>query len=148
MKTALRAASLVLASVIFAGCVVSIGGDGGGRGRHEVPPPVVVPPTREDAAVFAEIDAARKLSFESGKLELLRNVAGRPELSPAAQVHVVNTALQTLSFESSRLEVVRVLVANPGFSSAARESLFRQLNRFELEASRNEVVQLLQHKPS
>ncbi len=140
---------LGLAALLPAGCVVSIGGDGS-RGRHEVPKPpppvVVVPANTEDAATLAEIDAAAKLNFDAGKVTALKNVAARPSLSAAGQVHLVNTTLTHLSFDSGKVEVLKVLIDNPGFSPAAREAIFRQLERLSFDGSRSSILEAIQRR--
>lgn len=144
-----RVAGIGLAGWLGAGCVVSIGGGDGGKSRSEVPKPlpppvVVVSPNTEDAAVLAEIDAAGRLNFDAGKVTALKNVAARPDLSAAAQVHLVNTVLNRLSFDAGKVEVLRVLIESPAFAPAAKEAVFRQLERLSFDASRTAVMEAIQ----
>jgi hypothetical protein len=150
MKTMARVTGLALMAAWWTGCVVSIGGGEGTKTRHEVPkppPPVVVMPANtEDAATLAEIDAAAKLSFDSGKVSVLKNVAARPSLSPSAQVHLVNSTLRNLSFDAGKVEVLKVLIENPGFSPAAKEAIFRQTERLSFDSSRSAVIESIQQR--
>lgn len=104
----------------------------------------MVPANTEDGAVLAEIDAAGKLSFDAGRVTTLKNVAARTSLSPAAQVHLVNTTLRVLDFEAGKVEVLNTLIVNPAFSPAAKEAILRQLERLEFDASRLQVMQAIQ----
>ena len=150
IQWAVRTLVVGAVSVLLAGCVVSIGGGEGTRPRNEVPKPpppvVVVPANTEDAATLAEIDAAAKLSFDSGKVVALKNVAARPSLSPAAQIHLVNTTLGSLSFDAGKVEVLKVLIGTPGFSPAAKEAIFRQTERLSFDSSRGAVIEAIQHR--
>jgi hypothetical protein len=133
---------------IMTGCVVRIGGtrDEGQSTRDErsKPPLIVVPAAAEDGPVLAEIDAAAKLSFDSGRVEALRNVASRPTLSPAAQAHLVNTAMRSLQFEASKVSVLGALIENPAFSPTASETIFRQLDHLQFDSSRTAIMRRVQ----
>lgn len=148
MKTMIRLVAALGMAVLLSGCVVSIGG--GTRSRDEVPkpppPPVVVPSNTDDAAVMAEIDAATKLSFEAGKLSALKNVASRSGITPPVQVHLVNVGLRTFGFEASKVDLLMTLIANPALAPVARESILRQIDRLDFEASRNQVIQAIQQR--
>lgn len=151
MKSFAAGLVLLLGLAGVTGCVVSVGSESGESvaGRHEVPkpPPVVVlPGNSEDSAVMAEIDAAGKLSFDNGKGTALRNVAVRPSLTPAAQVHLVGTTLRVMSFDAGKVSVLLALIENPAFSPAAKESIFRQLERLSFDASRSQVMDAIQRK--
>lgn len=148
----LAVVGLGLWAATLGGCVVKVGGnvDDEKPWRDEVrksPPPVVVMPANtEDAATLAEIDAAAKMSFDSGRVPALKNVAARPSLSPAAQVHLINTSLRSLSFDAGRIDVLLALIENPGFSAAGKEAIFRQIERLDFDASRQRVMSAIQEK--
>ncbi len=142
--------SLTLAA-LTPGCVVSIGG----QNRTPPPPPprqeppkpnpvVVVPSLPEDTATLAEIDAIAGLSFENTKTQGFLPVASRPGLSPAAQVHLVNTSLRSLSFEHSKVTVLLAVIANPSFNPATKEAILRQLDMLAFENSKATVLNAIQ----
>lgn len=88
--------------------------------------------------------AAGNLSFDAGKTAALRNVASRGSLTPAGQVHLVNTALTRLSFDAGKVDVLTTLIRNPAFPPAAKEAVFRQIERLQFDASRVRVMSAIQ----
>jgi hypothetical protein len=143
----MRVTALLLSGVLLSGCVVSVGG--GSHSRHERPKgsaPVVVVGNTEDAALMAEIDAAGKLSFDSGRVAALQNIASRPALDSAAQVHLVNAAFERLEFEASKLQVLMTLIQNPALSPAGKEAIFRQIDRLEFDGSKRQVIDAIQQR--
>src|SRR5687767_11263028 len=77
------------------------------RQQASTPAPVtVVPATGDDSATLAEIQAASKLDFDSGRLESLSAIARRPNLSPTVQVSLVNTAYKSLDFDSAKVSLL------------------------------------------
>lgn len=148
-------AALATIALLATGCVFSISGSEEDRDHHRAtksgpppePAPVVVMPTNtEDSATLAEIDAAAKLSFDEGKGAALGNVASRPGISPAIQVHLINTTLRRLSFDDGKIAVLRGLILNPSFSPAAKEAIFRQLELLRFDDSRTAVMKLIQSR--
>lgn len=134
---------LVGSSLLLAtGCVISVGG------RHSPPPPpappVVMPPevvaTPGDAATFAEIDASARLDFENGRHDALAAIAARPNLSPAAQVHLINVAYRCLSFDDKKVSVIRQVIANPAFSDPGRQAVVSQLNLLSFDSNRQTLL--------
>lgn len=63
-------------------------------------------------STIAEIEAVRMLASESARLNVLRTIASRPDLSPEARIHLVE-AVRMLASESSREEVLMILAENP-----------------------------------
>src|SRR5258708_7660991 len=59
-----------------------------------------------DPATIAEIDAAAQLSFENNKMAHFSQLAGRANLSPEAQAHLVEMVFKHLSFENNQLQVL------------------------------------------
>src|SRR5438309_128520 len=59
-----------------------------------------------DQAAIAEIDAAAQLSFENNKMAQFSQLAGRANLSPEAQAHLVEMVFKHLSFENNQLQVL------------------------------------------
>lgn len=151
-KQVTRWAVLGMMSVVLAGCVVKVGGDGDGeesRRRHELsktgpPTEVVVPANTEDSATMAEIGSVSKLSFDAGRVPVLRNIAARPALGPATQVHLVNTTLKHLSFDAGKIDVLLTLIENPDFSAAGKETILRQIDRLNFDASRSQIIAAIQ----
>ncbi len=137
--------------ISLSGCVVAIGNGSKHEkhDRHEPPRPVVyVPAGTQDSVAIAEIDAAASLGVEGARMEALGRVASRPDLSPATtQVHLVNTALSRLDLESNRLGLILTLIANPAFDGVTAEAIYRQIDRFALESSKQQVIGALQSRP-
>jgi len=145
------ATSLLLSAfcILATGCVVSIGGNDKPRQHDEVPKPspvVIVPGNTLDSATLAEIDAITKLSLDSGKRDGFRAVASRAGISPAVQVHLINTTLRSLSFEAGKVEVLVHLIQNPSFSDAAKEAIFRQIDHLAFDGSKTTVMNAIQER--
>jgi hypothetical protein len=123
-------------------------------GSRRPPPaePVVVIPsgplTPGDAATMAEIDAAAKLRFDGAKQESLNELARRPGLSPAAQVHLVNTVYRKLSFDNAKVDLLRTLILNPAFSDAARQAIVTQLDHLAFDSHKQEILRQLNQRIS
>jgi uncharacterized protein YneF (UPF0154 family) len=103
MKKVLLMGVLCLVIGGIGGCFVSVkDGCHSREGMHE---PMV-------DSTIAEIEAVRMLASESGRLNVLRAIAGRPGLSPEARIHLVE-ACRMLASESSREEILMILAENP-----------------------------------
>jgi len=130
---------LLCVCVLSGGCSVTIG-TGPGPDR---------PPRRSypDADVtLSEIDAVSQLSFDSGKLAAYQDIAARPHLSAAAQVYLVQRALDELSFESSRLSVVQTLIKNPDFLAEGKQAILDNLDAFSFDSSKQSVLTSLNRR--
>ena len=106
------------------------------------------PLTPGDAATLAEIDAAARLNFDSAKKEALTQVAQRPGLSPAAQVHLVNVSYRCFSTDHSKVELLRTLIDNPGFSDAARQAIVAQLDHLSFDTHKQAILRRLNERLS
>lgn len=141
MKRNLLIAPLLAGSTLLTGClVVDIG-------RKSPPPPVapapqvvIVPATPADSATFAEIDAAARLSFDTAKVDSLSKIAARQNLSPAAQVHLVDAVFHNLSFENSKVSLLQLLVQNPAFCNAAKHSIVARLQQFSFDSNKSVLL--------
>lgn len=103
MRKVLLMGVLCLMTAGIEGCFISVkDGCHSREGMHE---PVV-------DSTIAEIEGVRMLASESGRLNVLRAIAGRPGLSPEARIHLVE-ACRMLASESSREEVLMILAENP-----------------------------------
>lgn len=101
---------------------------------------IIVPDPDTDPGTIAEIDAAMKLSFDDSKTAALKAIALRKNLSPAAQVHLVNSSMQGLSFADSRLEVMKTLAANPAFCVPAKQTMLAQIDRLDFEGYKRDLL--------
>jgi hypothetical protein len=130
--------------ITLTGCIVHI--DGARRESSHTERVVVVPSKAEDRELIAEIDAISALNFQSSRADALRSIARRSDLTPAAQVHLVNTTLSKLDFENSRSAVLRALIQNPSFSRAGKEAILSQLEKLSFENSRTAILKAINER--
>ncbi len=148
MKQLIRCSALLLASVWLAGCI-SISTHPRARDPVVVKERVVVvPESQEDSATVAEIDAASKLHFDSTRVGALSVIAERPDLSPAAQVHLVDAAFRCLDFENSKIGILQTLIDNRAFCRAAKESILTQLDKLSFENNRKAILDAINRRGS
>lgn len=108
MKRFLLLTAAAVCLILVSGCYVRVG-----TGPRPDPRPHPRPHHGGgDESVFAEIDAARQLSFDSSRLEVLLAIARRPCLSERARGYLAQS-LDMLSFDSSRRKVLMALAENP-----------------------------------
>jgi hypothetical protein len=142
MKTKLPFIALILLAAGLTGCVgVSIGSR---RPPDPSAPPVML--ASADAATVAEIDAAARLSFDSSRLQVLSRIAKRGDLSPAAQVHLVNVGYRSLSFEDSKVALLRSVIANPAFCDTTRHAIVTQLGSLSFDNNKQAVLNELNNR--
>ena len=96
----------------------------------------------EDMAI-KEIDAVSKLSSQDARQEFYTTLAGRTDLGPRAQAHLVEAAFKRLSSEDARFAVIETLIANPSFSSAAKSAILDRLGRLSVDSHRTEILEQL-----
>lgn len=139
MNSFLRTLTLTSLCLVLTGCVgISIGNR---ASNPRTPPPAPLPVAgASDAATMAEIDAATKLKMDSDRLGALLQIATRPDLSPASQVHLVNCAYRGLSFDSSKVQLLRALIKNPAFGDSTRHAIVTQLEYLPMESSRRSIL--------
>jgi len=131
----------------FVGCVgISVG-------RRQPPPeqPVVVsstPLSAAEAATIAEIRAASGLTFDNQKLESLKQIAQRRDLSAVTQVHLVNSAYCCLTFDNQKVDLLRTIISHPGFGDAARHAIVSQLDKLSFDSHREEILRLINQRVS
>jgi hypothetical protein len=139
MKTKPFLIALVFLAAGLTGCVgVSIGS------RRPPDPPVVI--ASADAATAAEIDAAARLSIDSARLEALSRIAKRGDLSPAAQVHLVNVGYRSLSLEDSKVALLRSMIASPAFCDTTRHAIVTQLGSLSFDNNKQAVLNELNNR--
>ena len=135
---------LISALIPLTGCInLSFGSR---RPPAQPPAPIVVPAhplTPDEAATIAEIDAAARLNFDNARKHSLSQIAQRPNLSPAVQVHLVNAAYRSISFENAKVELLHTVIANPAFSDAARQAIVTQLNRLSFDSHKQAILRQL-----
>jgi len=99
-----------------------------------------------DDQTIAEIKAISKLSFDADKQRAYKRIAAREGLSEAAQVHLVNEALNNLSFEAAKEDIVLTLIRNPDFASAAESAILKRLDKFSFESSKNKILDAINQR--
>jgi hypothetical protein len=69
-------------------------------------------------------------------------------LTPAAQVHLVNTSLNLLSLEASRFALLQILIESPAFTNAAKEAVLTQIQKLGMESSRLAILKAINERGS
>lgn len=135
-----------LSFMAFVGCIgISVGK------RPPSPEPIVVsggPLGSADAATIAEIHAAASLTFDNQKLESLKQIARRRDLSAVAQVHLVSSAYRCLTFDNQKVDLLRTIISHPAFSDAARSAIVTRLDQLSFDSHREEILRLINQRIS
>jgi hypothetical protein len=131
-----------VAVLLLTGCVGVV------IGRQSPPPAPTMPLNAADAATVAEIDAAARLTFDNQKLESLKQIAQRRELSPVAQLSLVDAGYSCLTFDNQKVDLLRAIIANPGFGDSARHAVVSQLNNLSFDNHRQEILRLINQRVS
>lgn len=135
MKKSLLAVGLFVSAVCLAGCLVIFSEET--RGPDE--PPVCAPIDE----TIAEIDAVSKLSFDSDRQQGYKRIAERTELSPDAQIYLVEAVFEKLSFDNAKEEVLLTLIENPSFCRAAEQAILEGLDRLAFENSKKKILKAI-----
>jgi hypothetical protein len=123
------------------GCVgISIGNRGSAPRSTRTTPAPLPAAASSDSATLAEIDAANTLNMDSNRTEALLQIANRENLSPTAQVHLVNSTYRSLNFDSSKVRVLKGVIANPAFCDPARQAVVSQLELISMESNRRAIL--------
>ena len=93
--------------------------------------------------MIREIDTAGQLAFDNNKAAILTSIAQREDLSPAAQVHLVDVTFKHLSFENMKVDVLLALIENPNFSTDARSAILGRLDRLAFETNKIKILEAL-----
>ncbi|MHC4070182.1 MAG: hypothetical protein ACYSR8_11540 [Planctomycetota bacterium] len=140
MKRVLLNPVMILAAIWLTGCTVVVH-------EHKSHPPhepdVIHVPAD---GVIEEINAAGKLSFDPHRRDAYMRIAKRPDLSDAAQVHLVNAAFDNLSFEPMKRDVLMALISNPCFSPAGRQAILTQLDKLSFEPTKTEILEAISRR--
>ncbi|MHC4543442.1 MAG: hypothetical protein ACYTDW_00630 [Planctomycetota bacterium] len=140
MKRVLLNPVMILAAIWFTGCTVVVHE----QKRHPPHEPHV---SRVPAdGTIEEINAVGKLSFEPHRRDAYKRIAKRPELSDAAQEHLVNAVFDNLSFEPMKRDVLMALISNPCFSPAGRQAILSQLDRLSFESTKTEILEAISRR--
>ena len=140
MKRVLLNPVMILAAFWLTGCMVVVHED-----KRHLPhePDVIYVPAD---GVIEEINAAGKLSFDPHRRDAYMRIAKRPELSDAAQVHLVKAVFKNLSFEPMKRDVLMALISNPCFSPAGRQAILTQLDRLSFEPTKTEILEAISRR--
>ncbi len=139
MKRVLLNPVMILAAIWFTGCTVVVHE----QRRHPHEPHVSRVPAD---GTIEEINAVGKLSFDPHRRDAYMRIAKRPELSDAAQVHLVKAVFKNLSFEHFKRDVLMALISNPCFSPAGRQAILTQLDRLSFEPTKTEILEAISRR--
>lgn len=148
MKKASLLCGLLLVTLWAQGCI-SVHSD-----KRTVPsrppapkpvPPAPPAPEPEDMTI-KEIAAVSTLSSENRRREFYTTFAGRTDLSPRAQVYLINTIFKRISSENARTAILKVLIANPSFTTDSEKAILDRLRYISSENSRAEILRRLSER--
>ena len=135
--------TILLFSYTLAGCggadIVVVGHPGG---PAEDPDIIVI----DDQATIAEIVAARSLNLSSDRAEHLGKIARRPNLGPAGQAYLVDSAHDALSFEDQKVSVLTTLIKNPTFCAEAKSRVLDRLDELKFNSNRKSILSALDRR--
>lgn len=139
--------TILIFSYTLTGCggadIVVVGHPGGYPGGPADDPDIIV---IDDEATIAEIDAARELSFSSDRAEHLGKIARRPNLGPAAQAYLVDSAHDALSFEDQKVSVLTALIKNHTFCAEAKSRVLDRLDELKFNNNRKSILSALDRR--
>jgi hypothetical protein len=138
MRTSILTIGLILASLCLPGCIAI-----NAEKRTCATPSGTIEP---EAMAIKEIDAAGKLSNQNARQEFYTNYAGRTDLGPQAQVHLVEAVFKRLSSENAKMAVLEALIANPSFSTAAKSAILDRLGRLSIDSHRTKILERLSRR--
>ena len=98
------------------------------------------PSDAEERALLAEIDAAAQLSFENDILGQFMQIAGRSNLAPSGQVHLVEMTFKRLAFGHNQVQVLLKLINNPQFAPEGKERILKDLNKIAFDHEKKSVL--------
>ena len=87
-----------------------------------------------------QINAVRKMSFESNRKTAYLSIAQRPDLSDTAQVQLVKAVFDTLEFDDSKKMVLLALIENPSFSENAETAILKRLNGVSFDNTKANIL--------
>ncbi len=122
----------------LAGCVISI------DGSCDRPKPRSGPSsgaTISGDTTIAEIEAVCRLPGDADRHDLLAQIAGRPSLSPPAQVHLVKMTRERLGSDRARMDVLMVLAENPALHEEGIRALIAATDSLGSSADRRAVLE-------
>jgi hypothetical protein len=93
--------------------------------------------------ILAQIDAAAGMVFPSERCDALLRIVTRPNLSDAAQMRMMEVALNRMPFPDNREKVLLRLVHNPCFSDNSATYLLGSLKRLPFPGTREKVLNAL-----
>jgi hypothetical protein len=126
---------LTFAVLCLAGCNVVVGP---GQGPSQ--------PWPEDETTLAEIDAAADLMFDDAKSKAFSDIAARPYLSAAAQVRLVEKAMDSLMFDSGKQQVMLALIKNSWFVREGKTAVLEHLDEFMFDSAKQTILQALNRR--
>lgn len=100
-------------------------------------------PAGPEDEVIREIDTVGQLAFADNEAAILKNIAQRQDLTPAAQVHLVDVTFKRLAFEEMKVDVLMALIENPTFTADARSAILERIDRLAFEGNKVKILQAL-----
>ena len=131
---------------LVSGCII-YSGSGECRQASSSPPPPG--PVVHHDTVIAEIEAVCRLGSDADRHDLLMQIAGRPTLSPAAQVHlVVKAARERLGSDDARRDVLLRLAENPCLHDEGVRAIVEAIDSLGSDSNRRAVLEAIGRRPA
>jgi len=138
MKKSFLAVGLLVLWISLQGCVVVVDEEQ----RHSREPRRHLPAD----GTIAEIDAVGKLVLDSHKRDGYERIAGRDNLGPEAQIHLVKAVFDNLALESSKENVLLTLIHNPSFCPAGERAILQRLDKLALESDKRNILNAISER--
>ena len=122
---------------LVSGCII-YSGSGDWKCRQQPPSP---PPVAHHDTVMAEIEAVCRLGSDADRHDLLMQIAGRPNLSPPAQVHLVKMVRERLGSDHARMDVLIRLAENPSLHEEGIRAIVDATECLGSDSSRRAVLE-------
>lgn len=101
-------------------------------------------PPKADGPNAGTIHGATHLGYMSDRARLLKDVAGRDNLTDSEQLLIIDAAARTELYLSDRSDILLTLAKNPRFAPCARNTLGEDLHQIDLyESDRVRIVEAM-----
>jgi len=134
-------AALVLLILPGGGCVTVVSSRGA-SGQGPVPGDSAV----EHGPNCETLQAARSMTSDIFKSDVLEPVAARRDLTTHEQIHLVDVVIHDFSSDIFRKDVLVLLARNPALSPEGRAYLVDNLKGMSSDIFRSDVVEALQEE--
>ncbi len=121
------------ATLCLAGCIIA--------GDEKVERPA-------DKQTIQEIDAAKKLDWDSQRKRLYQRIAMREALSDGGQVYLVKAVFGNLQLDAAKQDVLLTLIMNPAFSRPAERAILKRIGWMRMPTSRQRILEAMRVRQS